>query len=89
MPHLVKMQAEWSGKGLTVVAVTPADEDAVKAFIEKRGVNYAVLAAATDDLKTWGVKSVPASFLVDSDGKVVVKDDLDRSIEVLKTQLDG
>lgn len=53
------------------VATTSGDTAAVSAYLHEHGLQQAVLMDETGDLAgAWGVKGVPASFVVDRDGRI-------------------
>ena len=78
------MQEQFGDAGLVVVGVTAADAEAAQKFRTHSGADYPILVDALADMQAWGVKSVPTTFLLDSEGRVLVKDDLDESIAVLE-----
>jgi cytochrome c biogenesis protein CcmG/thiol:disulfide interchange protein DsbE len=75
MPHLQALSEEYAGK-LEVLAVS-LDQDpktAVPPFAEKHGLTFTMLADSRGPqvAQQWGgIRSIPTSFLVDPDGKVV------------------
>jgi peroxiredoxin/YHS domain-containing protein len=73
MPEMQKLHEKYAGKGLSVLGVSIDEEGAkkVKPFIEKRKFTYPILL---DDHSTWkafGVKAIPALFLIDREGRIV------------------
>jgi thiol-disulfide isomerase/thioredoxin len=73
MPEFVKLYGEYKDKGLEVITLNVEDTaDAVKKFMETKqempwvtGFNAGTLA------RSWGVRGVPTSYFVNSDGVVV------------------
>jgi thiol-disulfide isomerase/thioredoxin len=101
MPHLSELAKEHKAQGLTVIAVTTADErgnspEAVAKFAAGRGKDYAFAVALCDTPATQeafmdasGTTGFPSTFVVDRAGKVAFigrPDDLD---EVLPKVLAG
>ena len=75
VPDLVELQNKYKDRLQVIgLVVDDADEDAVKAFAKKYGVNYPV-ALATNELRIQfgGIPALPTSFLIDAQGRVVQK----------------
>jgi thiol-disulfide isomerase/thioredoxin len=82
MPHLTTLLDEYKAQGLTVVAVTTKDEngnteEAVGEYLKKRGDRFpfAFAFCTTDEtnkafMDASGTDGIPASFVVDQQGKV-------------------
>ncbi len=82
MPHLARLQDEYKSQGLQVIAVTTADEngntkEAVEEFVKTRGSKFPYPFAFCNTDKTQiafqensGTDSLPASFVIDKDGKL-------------------
>ena len=71
VPELQKLHDKYSDKGFTVLGAAIGDTvPKVREFIQKRKVTYPILL---DDAgwKMWGVKAVPAMFLIDKNGQIV------------------
>ena len=56
------------------LVVDDADEDAVRKFAKRYGINYPV-ALATDEMRIQfgGIPALPTSFIIDAQGRVVQK----------------
>jgi peroxiredoxin len=53
------------------VATTSGDAEAVRAYLAQQGLSFPTLVDEDGSVgRTWGVKGVPASFVVDADGQV-------------------
>ena len=75
IPDLVELQNEYKDQMQVIgLVVDDDDEDAVKKFAEKYGINYPI-AMVTDELRTeyGGIPALPTSFLLDEEGRVVQK----------------
>lgn len=92
MPDLMKLHSKFADKGFTVVGISLDEEGAkaVRPFVEKRKINYPILLDESKAWKLWGVRAIPAMFLIDKDGKIVRqwvgtadKKELERAIESL------
>ncbi len=83
IPHLIELQKKYGPRGLQVVGLSIDREGmaVVRPFAEKQGFNYPILMAPEGAQKAFGgVEAIPASFLIDKNGKVV------HSVEGLVTQ---
>jgi len=72
---LVDLQNKYKDRfEILSLIVDDDDEEAVKKFVEKSGINYPV-AIANDDLRMQygGVAALPTSFLLDTEGRIVQK----------------
>lgn len=75
IPDLVELQNKYKDQLQIIgLVVDDDDEDAVKKFAERFGINYPV-AMATDELRTeyGGIPALPTSFVLDEEGRVVQK----------------
>ena len=73
MPEMQKLHVKYESKGLAVLGVS-IDEDGekkVKPFIARRNFTYPILLDAGQTWKDYGVKAIPALFLVDRSGRIV------------------
>jgi thiol-disulfide isomerase/thioredoxin len=73
MPLLQRMYARHRDAGLVVLglSVDRASQEAVRAFVQQRGVTYPVAVVGTDGVGPFGgVRGYPTSFLIDRDGIV-------------------
>lgn len=78
-PNLVKAYAKYHDKGFEILGVSLDDK---KANWEKAIATDQLTWLHASDLKGWksdlileyGIKSIPASFLVDANGKIIAKD---------------
>ena len=75
IPDLVELQEKYKDRlQILGLVVDDDDQDAIKAFVEKFGINYPV-AAATDDIRIQygGIPALPTSFVLDAEGRIVQK----------------
>jgi thiol-disulfide isomerase/thioredoxin len=75
VPDLVELQKKYQDRLQVIgLVVDDADEDAVRKFAKRYGINYPV-AMATDELRLQfgGVPALPTSFVIDAQGRVVQK----------------
>ena len=75
VPDLVELQKKYQDRLQVIgLVVDDADEDAVRKFAKRYGINYPV-AMATDEMRFQfgGVPALPTSFIIDARGRVVQK----------------
>lgn len=76
IPHLVELQNQYKGHGLTVLAVNVDPNDTVSTFAKKYGINYPVLLDKPDANGSYvvsalySIRAIPTVVLVDKQGKV-------------------
>ncbi len=92
IPWYVEFQKNYKASGLFVVGVSVDDDGwkSVKPFLEAKQVNYPVVIGDWDLAGRFGSTSLPATLLIDRNGKVadlhvgmVDKDAFDREIQIL------
>jgi len=75
IPDLVELQNKYKDQ-LQIIGLDVDDDDqeAVRKFAERFGINYPI-AMATDELRTeyGGIPALPTSFVLDGEGRVVQK----------------
>lgn len=73
LPALSALDARLAGKSFTLLSVSLDESPAavLPAFLKKHGVTYPVLTADDAVLRAWGVRGLPATFLIGPDGAVV------------------
>jgi thiol-disulfide isomerase/thioredoxin len=75
VPDLVELQKKYADRLQVIgLVVDDADDDAVRKFAKRYGINYPV-AMATDEMRIQfgGVPALPTSFIIDAQGRVVQK----------------
>jgi thiol-disulfide isomerase/thioredoxin len=75
IPDLVELQNKYKDHlQILGLVVDDDDQDAIKDFAEKFGINYPV-ALATNDIRLQygGIAALPTSFVLDSEGRIVQK----------------
>ena len=75
IPDLVELQNKYKDQLQIIgLVVDDDDEDAIKKFAGKFGINYPI-AIATDEMRTeyGGIPALPTSFVLDAEGRVVQK----------------
>lgn len=74
MPELQKLHQKHAAKGFAVVGISIDEEkDKARKFVEKRKIAYPVYldATKTPAWSVFHVRTVPAAFLVDGEGRIV------------------
>jgi|ERR1700730_8557218 thiol-disulfide isomerase/thioredoxin len=75
VPDLVELQTKYKDRLQVIgLVVDDTDEEAVRNFAKRYGINYPV-AMATNDIRFLfgGVPALPTSFIIDAQGRVVQK----------------
>ena len=76
LPHFQALHREYAGKGLVIVGISLDSVGAagVKAFIEANGVRYPILMGDRDVTTSYGgIRSIPTTFVIDREGRIVKK----------------
>ena len=75
IPDLIELQNKYKDKlQILGLIVDDDDQDAIKEFVEKFGINYPVAIASNDiRFQYGGIAALPTSFVLDSEGRIVQK----------------
>lgn len=70
IPHFIKLRAENPADELVLVGISSEDENTLKSFVKKKGINYPI--ASADDLPAPynAVRSIPTTFFIDRNGVI-------------------
>ncbi|MBI4971252.1 MAG: TlpA family protein disulfide reductase [Candidatus Omnitrophica bacterium] len=73
IPQLVELQKKFSEKSFTILGVDVGESDKkVAIYKDKFAINYPVwLDSGSETAKEYGVVGLPASFLIDTNGKIL------------------
>ncbi len=72
IPHLQKLHDTYGKRGLLIISVTNEDEDTVKEFVKENKMTFPVgIDDGDKTMTTYGIRGIPAAFLIDRTGKVV------------------
>jgi peroxiredoxin len=76
IPWFMEFEKKYKGSGLAVIGVALDEEGwkAVKPFVEAKKMNYTVVVGGDQLAKLYGVESMPATFLIARDGRIVRAD---------------
>lgn len=92
IPWYMDFQTRYKAEGLSVVGVSMDEEGwrSVRPFLEKMPINYPIVVGIQGVAQRFGVDALPATFLIDRDGKIadqhvgmVNKEVFEREIQVL------
>lgn len=70
IPHLVEVWGEYESKGLVVLALSNESSGLVEKHIQANGMTYPTAAGAKGS-RSFGVKGIPAGFLLDHTGTII------------------
>jgi peroxiredoxin len=75
MPSLQTLRERFRSRGLEVIAVSTGEAEAkVSKFVRDLHIDFPVLVDADEVSKSaWKIRGIPASFIVDSSGKIVYR----------------
>jgi cytochrome c biogenesis protein CcmG/thiol:disulfide interchange protein DsbE len=69
MPHLQSMRIEY-GDDVTIFALNIRDEEMPEFLMIEKGYDFVLIPEADEVMEPYGVKGVPALFIVDGTGKI-------------------
>jgi thiol-disulfide isomerase/thioredoxin len=75
IPGFIQVQDEYRAKGLTILgfSMDEGDPQVVRDFVKANGINYPILRGDSRVAQAFGgVNGIPASFLVDQKGQIVL-----------------
>jgi thiol-disulfide isomerase/thioredoxin len=75
IPDLIELQNKYKDRlQILGLVVDDDDQNAIKEFVEKFGINYPVAIASNDiRFQYGGIAALPTSFVLDSEGRIVQK----------------
>jgi len=73
LPILQSLHQKYQSKGLAVVGIDIVDKDNndLKTFFSKRGINYKILLADKDVVNDYKISVAPTIYLIDKNGKIL------------------
>lgn len=73
IPDFIELQKEYKEQGLVIIGISLDQSEApVKPFVEKNSINYPVVMGNSEVAQLYGnIRSIPTTFIVDSDGNIV------------------
>lgn len=90
MPNIEKLYEETKNSDLVIIAVNLGeDKDTVKSFIDKNNYNFTVLLDSNQSVaEKYNISSIPTSFFIDKNGKIVSKKIGAMTLEEMKAYVD-
>lgn len=74
IPDFIRLQNEYGSRGLQIVGLALDEPEKVQAFAAQNGMNYPVLLGTDDvSMKYGGIESIPTTFIIDRQGRIVNK----------------
>ena len=73
IPHLIHLHKTYQEKGFKVIGISvdkEKDVEALRHFIKSMDIPYPVLLASDEVTRQYGVSGIPATFLIDREGKI-------------------
>lgn len=82
IPWFMEFAKKYGSSGLTVIGVALDDAGwkSVKPFVKAEKMNYTVVVGGDDLAKLYNVESLPSTFLIGRDGRIV-RADLGRLVD--------
>ena len=74
IPDLIELKKKYGKKGFEVIGVSVDTEskDKVVPFIKEKGINYPVVYGDMNVYQQYGgIRSIPTSFVIDKNGKII------------------
>ena len=68
IPHFIKLANEVKSDNLVIIGISSDDKGALKDFIKKNGINYAVASADNLPSPFDKISSIPTTFFIDRNG---------------------
>jgi len=73
MPDMQKLHNAMKGKDFVMIAVSMERTAKVRRFMKKNGYTFPVAAGSRSAMKKYGVRGIPATFIINKQGKLVGK----------------
>jgi len=73
MPYMNKLYAEYKDQGVEILAINVGETDlAINTFASKYGIEFPIVVDVNGEVQhAYNIYPLPATFLVDSEGKIV------------------
>lgn len=68
IPHFIALHDEIPGDQLVIIGISDEDEDTLKPFAQKKGMNYPVASATGLPRPFSGLTAIPTTFFIDRNG---------------------
>jgi cytochrome c biogenesis protein CcmG/thiol:disulfide interchange protein DsbE len=73
IPDFIEVNNEYKDRGVQFLGVSNEDVETIKDFVEKNGINYPILVDRSNITNDWGIRAIPTTFILSSDGTVLFK----------------
>lgn len=72
IPHLIQLYKEYRGSGFELVGmnIDKGDTETVRRFVTSMDIPYPVVTAPEDVVRSYRVTGIPATFLIDKEGRI-------------------
>jgi len=70
IPHFVKLQNETSRDELVIIGISDEQEDTLKPFVKKKGINYPIASAKDLPEPFKSIQAIPTTFFIDRKGVI-------------------
>jgi len=72
IPHLIQLYKEYRGSGFELVGINidKGDTETVRRFVTSMDIPYPVVTAPEDVIRSYRVTGIPATFLIDKEGRI-------------------
>ncbi|MBI4691533.1 MAG: TlpA family protein disulfide reductase [Nitrospirae bacterium] len=73
VPVLEGLYEKYKDRGFVILALVSEDDgkDAIESFINEYKVTYTVVLANNEVIRRYGISSIPISFIINKEGKIV------------------
>jgi len=70
IPHFIRLANENSQDELLIIGVSSEDEQTLKEFVEKEGINYPIVSANDLPAPFDAIEAIPTTFFIDRNGLI-------------------
>jgi len=72
IPHLIQLYKDYQKSGFELVGmnIDKGDTEAVRRFVASMDIPYPVVTAPEDVVRSYRVTGIPATFLIDKEGRI-------------------
>ncbi len=68
IPHFIKLSSEIPADELVIVGISSEEEDTLRPFVKKKGINYPIASADSFPAPYSDVSAIPTTFFIDRKG---------------------
>ncbi len=70
IPHFIQLANEVSREELVIIGVSSEDENTLKEFVAKQGINYAIVSEDNLPAPFDAIQAIPTTFFIDRNGLI-------------------